>query len=54
MTALKAEIKRSKYTKTDLFIVSGVQQKSAHLMILNGNGETVIDTAPKRNGAYVL
>lgn len=47
MTALKAEIKRSKYDKTDVFIVSGSQRKSAHLMILNGNGEIVIDTAPK-------
>jgi hypothetical protein len=48
MTALKAEIKRSKYGKNDMFIVSGVQTKSAHLMIVNGDGNIVIDTAPKK------
>jgi hypothetical protein len=47
MTALKQAIRKSNYTESDLFLVSGVQMKSAHLMILNGLGEMVIDTAPK-------
>ena len=38
-------MKRSKYTADDKFIVEGYQTKSAHLMVLNGEGETVIDTA---------
>ena len=47
MTALKQAIRRSKYGEADMFLVHGVQRKSAHLMIINGNGEMVIDTAPK-------
>jgi hypothetical protein len=46
MTSLKKNIKKKSYTKDDLFIVSGYQRNSAHLMILNGLGEVVIDTAP--------
>ena len=48
MTALKQAIRKSQYTQSDLFLVSGVQMKSAHLMILNGMGEVIIDTAPKK------
>jgi hypothetical protein len=46
MTELRRKLKSSDYTANDLFIVVGYQRKSAHLMVLNGNGETVIDTAP--------
>jgi len=38
-------MKRSDYTADDMFIVEGYQTKVAHLMVLNGEGETVIDTA---------
>ena len=45
MTALRKALKKSNYTEDDKFIVSGVQTRSAHLMVLDGNGETIIDTA---------
>ncbi len=45
MTQLKRNMKKSKYTASDLFIVCGYQRKCAHLMVLNGEGETIIDTA---------
>jgi len=45
MTQLRRNMKKSEYTDSDFFIVSGYQSKCAHLMVLNGNGETVIDTA---------
>lgn len=45
MTALRKAIKASKYTRDDFFLVSGVQRKAGHLMVLNGMGETIIDTA---------
>jgi|TARA_R110000851_G_scaffold63075_5_gene144416 hypothetical protein len=47
MTQLRANIKKSSYGVNDLFIVSGSQSKKAHLMVLNGKGDIVIDTAPK-------
>jgi hypothetical protein len=47
MTQLRAEMKKSSYTASDYFIVSGYQSKKAHLMVLDGNGNTIIDTAPK-------
>jgi hypothetical protein len=46
MTQLKSNIRKSNYSDKDLFVVSGVQSKTAHLMILNGEGKTIIDTAP--------
>jgi hypothetical protein len=48
MTELKSNIRKSKYSDKDLFVVSGIQSNSAHLMILNGDGITVIDTAPNK------
>ena len=45
MPQLRRNMKKSKYTSDNYFIVSGYQSKSAHLMVLNCNGETVIDTA---------
>jgi hypothetical protein len=48
MTELKKNMRKSNYGANDFFIVSGFQSKSAHLMVLNGNGETIIDTAPKK------
>ena len=48
MTFLLSNIKSSNYTEKDYFIVSGIQSKCAHLMVVNGLGEVVIDTAPKK------
>jgi len=45
MTELRSMLKKSNYTENDKFIVSGFQSTSAHLMVLDGNGETIIDTA---------
>lgn len=45
MTDLRKKLRKSQYTSKDLFLVHGYQSKKAHLMILNGNGETVIDTS---------
>jgi len=45
MSQLRTNLRRSSYGSHDWFAVIGAQQKSAHLMVLNGNGETVIDTA---------
>jgi hypothetical protein len=45
MTQLRAMLKKSDYKDSDKFIVSGFQSKSAHLMVLDGNGDTIIDTA---------
>jgi hypothetical protein len=45
MTELKRNMRKSSYTSSDYFIVCGQQKKSAHLMVLDGNGKTIIDTA---------
>ena len=45
MTKLRSNMRKSKYGKDDYFIVVGYQSKKAHMMVLNGNGETIIDTA---------
>ena len=45
MTQLRRNMKKSIYSCSDYFIVHGYQSKAGHLMVLNGNGETVIDTA---------
>ena len=46
MTTFKHSLKKSDYTKDDRFLVSGYQAKTAHLMLLDGNGNMIIDTAP--------
>ena len=48
MTELKRRLKASPYTSSDRFVVEGIQAKKAHLMILDGNGEPIIDTAVGR------
>ena len=45
MTELRSMLRKSEYGAENYFIVSGFQSKSAHLMVLNGNGDTIIDTA---------
>ena len=47
MTQLRRNMKKSEYTSDDYFIVSGYTSSKGHLMVLNGNGDTVIDTAGK-------
>ena len=46
MTSVKRMMRKSDYTQNDYFIVSGCQSRKAHLMVMNGNGEIIIDTAP--------
>jgi hypothetical protein len=47
MTTLRKGLRKSVYGENDYFIVSGYQQSGvAHLMVLNGKGEFIIDTAP--------
>lgn len=46
MTELKKNMKKSSYTSEDYFIVNGFQSKKAHLMVLDGDGNSIIDTAP--------
>ena len=53
MTKLKAEMRKSKYGASDMFIVHGTQTRVAHLMVLNGNGEIIIDTAPNKKWKIV-
>tara|TARA_R100000951_G_scaffold57120_1_gene47969 strand:+ start:647 stop:1063 length:417 start_codon:yes stop_codon:yes gene_type:complete len=45
MSQLKRSMRASDYGAKDFFIVSGVQSKVAHLMVLDGNGNIIIDTA---------
>ena len=45
LTVLKKTIKKSKYNSTDRFIVSVCTYTSAHLIVLDGDGNTIIDTA---------
>lgn len=46
MTQLKSNLRKSDYGRHDYFMVIGYQKKYAHMMILNGLGNVVIDTAP--------
>ena len=45
LTQLKRNVKNSGYTKESLFVVHLVQSKTAHLVVINGLGEVIIDTA---------
>ena len=45
MTELKRNIRNSSYTGDHYFCVSGVQSGCAHLIVVNGCGETIVDTA---------
>ena len=46
LTEVRTNIKKSNYGKDDLFLISGIQRKKAHLMLFNGLGQVIIDTAP--------
>lgn len=45
LTNLKTNLKKSAYGCNDYFIVHVFQSKKAHLLILDGNGQTIVDTA---------
>jgi len=47
LTELRYNMRKSNYQQNDYFIVYVANKGAAHLIVLNGNGETVIDTAPK-------
>ena len=46
-TDCKRNLRKRGYSASDLFLVHVVQSKVAHLILINGLGETIIDTAPK-------
>ena len=46
MTSLRKTLRQSEFGADDYFLVGGYQSRCAHLMVLNGKGEIVIDTAP--------
>ena len=48
LSKLRSTMKKSDYCDDQYFLVKVFQSRSAHLIVLNGNGETVIDTAPKK------
>ena len=47
LTEIRRNINKSDFTAKDKFIVLVCQRKNAHLMIIDGTGRIVIDTAPK-------
>jgi hypothetical protein len=47
LTELRTNMKRSGYQPNDYFIVQVANKGAAHLIVLNGDGQTVIDTAPR-------
>ena len=47
LTQIRRNIAQSDYTVKDMFLVLVCQRKSAHLIVVNGSGEIIIDTAPK-------
>jgi len=48
LTALRSSMRKSKYNSQHFFIVLVHQQKAAHLIVLDGRGETVVDTAKNK------
>jgi len=48
MTELKSRLRKSNYTDNDKFLVCGFQKGSAHLMVLDGKGDIIVDTAPQK------
>ena len=45
MTSVRRALAKSNFTSKDRFVVHQYQSKAAHLMIVDGNGNTVVDTA---------
>ena len=48
MTKVRKALRKSDYGSKDYFMYLGYQKGSAHLILLNGNGKTIIDTAPSK------
>ena len=46
-TQVRRALKRSDFTSDDYFIFWGGQKTCGHVIVINGNGKTVIDTAPR-------
>lgn len=46
MTRVRKRLRQSEFGADDFFLVSGIQKTCGHLMVLNGKGQIVIDTAP--------
>jgi hypothetical protein len=47
LSDVRARLKKSKYTHNDRFLLTLEQSKCAHLILVDGNGEIIRDTAPK-------
>jgi len=45
-TDVRRELKSSDYGKDDLFLFVGRRRTYAHAVVMDGNGQTIIDTAP--------
>ena len=45
-TQCRRALKKSEFTEKDYFIFWGSQKTSGHVIVMNGDGETIIDTAP--------
>jgi len=46
-SALRGTLRKSSYGANDRFLVVVFQRHRSHLILLNGNGEVIMDTAPK-------
>jgi len=46
LTEIKANIRKSNYRAKDKFLIHVINKKNSHLILIRGNGETIIDTAP--------
>ncbi len=47
LTNVKKSLRKSLYGSNDYFIVFTYQAKTAHLIVLDGNGTTIVDTHPR-------
>lgn len=54
LTKLKANIRKSNYKASDLFVVNVSNKRASHLIVLNGNGNTIIDTARGSRWCYLV
>lgn len=48
LSDVRARLKASAYTSSDRFLLCLEQTTCAHLILLDGNGNTIRDTAPKK------
>jgi len=45
-TQCRRALKKSDFAEQDYFIFWGTQRTCGHVIVMNGNGKTIIDTAP--------